>query len=127
MKDLTLSLERDKKYLLGLSGGADSVCLFHLLRTGGYSCCAAHINHEIRGDEARRDEDFCRELCRDHGIEFYSARLDVPAIAKERGESLEEAARNVRYAFFEQVMRAEDIRVLLTAHNADDNAETLLL
>ena len=127
MKDFTLSLDRDKKYLLGLSGGADSVGLFHLLRTGGYSFCAAHINHEIRGDEARRDEDFCRTLCTEYGIEFYSARLDVPAIAKERGESLEEAAREVRYAFFEQVMRAEDIPILLTAHNADDNAETLLL
>ncbi len=124
---ISLSLDRDKKYLLGLSGGADSVCLFHLLRMDGYDFRAAHINHNIRGDEARRDEDFCRDLCREHGIEFYCASLDVPALAREAGESLEEAARNVRYSFFEEVMRAEDIPVLLTAHNADDNAETLLL
>ena len=127
MKAFSLSLDKNKKYLLGLSGGADSVCLFHLLRTGGYSFCAAHINHEIRGDEALRDEAFCRELCNKYGIAFYSVRLDVPAIAKERGESLEEAARHARYSFFEQVMREVDIPVLLTAHNADDNAETLLL
>ena len=127
MKEFTLSLDKNKKYLLGLSGGADSVCLFHLLRAEGYSFCAAHINHEIRGDEALRDEAFCRELCDKYGIAFYSVRLDVPAIAKERGESLEEAARHARYSFFEQVMREVDIPVLLTAHNADDNAETLLL
>ena len=127
MKVFSLSLDRGKRYLLGLSGGADSVCLFHLLQTGGYNFAAAHINHCIRGDEADRDEEFCRELCLEHGIEFYSVRLDVPSLARESGESLEEAARHVRYAFFEKVMRAEDIPVLLTAHNADDNAETLLL
>ncbi len=127
MKEFSLSLDKGKKYLLGLSGGADSVCLFHLLLMGGYRFAAAHINHNIRGEEAGRDEDFCRGLCEKHGIEFYSASLDVPAMAKTAGESLEEAARNARYAFFEEVMRAEQIPVLLTAHNADDNAETLLL
>ena len=127
MKEFSLSLDKSKKYLLGLSGGADSVCLFHLLRIGGYRFCAAHINHNIRGNEANRDECFCRDLCKEYGIEFHSASLDVPAMAKEAGESLEEAARRARYAFFEEVMRAEDIPVLLTAHNADDNVETLLL
>ena len=127
MKEFSLSLDRGKKYLLGLSGGADSVCLFHLLRTGGYDFFAAHINHGIRGEEADSDERFCRRLCDEYKIPFYSVSLDVPAIARERGESLEEAARNLRYAFFEKVMRAEEIEVLLTAHNADDNAETLLL
>ena len=127
MGNFTLSLDRGQKYLLGFSGGADSVCLFHLLRTQGYSFSVAHVNHGIRGDEADRDEDFCRTLCTEYGIEFYSARLDVPAIAKERGESLEEAARKVRYSFFEDIMREKDIKILLTAHNSDDNAETLLL
>ena len=127
MKELTLSLDRRKRYLLGLSGGADSVCLFHLLRSGGYSFSAAHINHGIRGAEANRDEEFCRNLCRDNGVEFHLLRRDVPAIAKESGKSLEEAARDVRYSFFEEIMRKDGIEVLLTAHNADDNAETLLL
>ena len=127
MKEITLSLDREKSYLLGLSGGADSVSLFHLLKRGGYSFCAAHINHGIRGSEADRDEEFCRKLCRDNGIEFHLLRLDVPALAKESGKSLEQAARDVRYSFFEQIMREKNIPVLLTAHNADDNAETLLL
>lgn len=127
MKEFTLSLGKDQRYLLGLSGGADSVCLFHLLLDGGYSFSAAHINHGIRGAEADSDEDFCRDLCKKHGVTFHSHRADVPAIAKDSGKSLEEAARDVRYAFFEEVMRDGDIPVLLTAHNADDNAETLLL
>ena len=127
MKEFSLSLDRGKKYLLGLSGGADSVCLFHLLRLNGYDFSAAHINHNIRGEEAERDEDFCRELCRNHSIEFFLANLDVPAMAKRAGESLEEAARNARYTFFEQIMRENSIDILLTAHNADDNAETLLM
>ena len=127
MKEFTLSLRKDQRYLLGLSGGADSVCLFHLLRLNGFDFSAAHINHGIRGSEADSDEEFCRGLCQKHGIVLHLHRADVPAIAKESGKSLEEAARDVRYAFFEEVMRKESIPVLLTAHNADDNAETLLL
>ncbi len=127
MGKFTLSLDRSRKYLLGFSGGADSVCLFHLLRAQGYSFSTAHVNHGIRGKEADRDEDFCRSLAGKHGIDLRVLRADVPAIAKESGESLEEAARRVRYSFFEDVMRENSIDVLLTAHNADDNAETLLL
>ncbi len=123
----TLSLDKTTKYLLALSGGADSVYLFHLLIENGIYFEAAHINHGIRGNEADRDEEFCRSLAKEHGIEFHLLRADVPAIALERGESLEEAARNVRYDFFEKVMRERSIPLLLTAHNADDNAETLLL
>lgn len=127
MEKFTLSLDRGRKYLLGFSGGADSVCLFHLLRTGGYSFSVAHVNHGIRGDEADRDEEFCRSLSKKYGVEFHLLRADVPALARESGESLEEAARRVRYSFFGQVMKENSIEVLLTAHNADDNAETLLL
>ena len=127
MKHPTLSLDRDKRYLLGLSGGADSVCLFHLLLDGGYDFSAAHINHGIRGGEADSDELFCRQLCEKHSVKFHILRADVPSMAKERGESLEQAARHVRYDFFDKVMREHGIQALLTAHNADDNAETLLL
>ena len=127
MKAFTLPLDLEKSYLLGLSGGADSVCLFHLLLEGGYGFAAAHINHGIRGEEADRDADFCRALCRKHGVSLFEHCADVPAIAKESGKSLEEAARDVRYSFFKETASREGISVLLTAHNADDNAETLLL
>lgn len=127
MSEPKLSLDKEKSCLLGLSGGADSVCLFHLLKKGNYTFSVAHVNHGIRGEEAGRDEEFCRKLAEENGIEFHLLRADVPAIANESGESLEEAARRVRYDFFEKIMREEEIPVLLTAHNADDNAETLLL
>ena len=127
MSEFKLSLDKGKKFLLALSGGADSVCLFHLLKEGDYIFSVAHVNHGIRGDEADRDEQFCRTLAEKNGISFYLLRADVPAIANESGESLEEAARRVRYEFFDKIMREKEIPVLLTAHNADDNAETLLL
>ncbi|MGM9643399.1 MAG: tRNA lysidine(34) synthetase TilS [Eubacteriales bacterium] len=126
-KNIELSLDTTPKYLLALSGGADSVCLFHLLVKTGARFAVAHVNHGIRGEEALRDEEFCRALAEKHGVEFHLLRADVPSIARERGENVEEAARNVRYAFFAELMRENGIPFLLTAHNATDNAETLLL
>ena len=120
------------KVLVALSGGADSVALFDLTARlceaeGGYFY-ACHVNHGIRGDEAIRDRDFCIalaegcEYCRD----IFVLDADLPAIAEESGESLESAARRVRYEFFERVMEENEISVLATAHNADDNLETLI-
>lgn len=116
----------DEHILLALSGGADSVLLFHLLLEGGYSFSVAHLNHLIRGEEACRDEEFCRSLAARHSIPFYSERVDVPLEAKRSGEGLEEAARRIRYAFLLRIMRENSIRLLATAHNATDNAETLI-
>ncbi len=71
-----------------------------------------------------RDETFCRELCKKLGVELFVLNADIPALAKEQGESQETVARRVRYDFFAKVMREQNIKVLLTAHNADDNLET---
>lgn len=118
--------------MVALSGGADSVALFDLTARlceaeGGYFY-ACHVNHGIRGDEAIRDRDFCISLAKSTPTcrEIFVLDTDVPAIAEESGESIESAARRVRYEFFEQVMRENEIPVLLTAHNADDNLETLI-
>lgn len=118
--------------LVALSGGADSCCLLHLMhdyaRQTGCKICAAHVNHNIRteqyGNEAARDEAFCRKLCHDLGVELFVLDADVPAIAKASGESMETAARRVRYGFFTDVMKQQGIKILATAHNADDNLET---
>ncbi len=116
---------------VALSGGADSVCLLHLLceyaSEVGYSLIAVHVNHHIRGAEADRDAEFCRELCKRLGVGFFLEHRDVPSYAKESGLSLEEAARNARYDAFERVMRENDVHVIATAHNADDLAETLII
>ena len=112
----------------GLSGGADSVCLllalYELRERLGINVEALHVNHGIRGGESDRDEDFCRELCGRLGVPFTAVRCDVPAFAGEKGLSLEEAARELRYGIFAENSRGKK---LATAHNAGDNLETVLL
>ena len=120
----------DASILAAFSGGADSSALLHMLakysKDVGCKLYAAHVNHCIRGDEADRDEEFCRRVADALGIELFVLRADVPAIAKESGESLETAARNVRYDFFADLMKTHGIPLLATAHNACDNLETVL-
>ncbi len=125
-------LPEDSPILIGLSGGADSSALLHLLceyrRTANCKIYAAHLNHGIRtvgyGDEAMRDEAFCKELCKGLGVELFIKRLDIPSMAKKSGNSIETEARNARYCFFAEIMREDRIKILATAHNADDNLET---
>ncbi len=120
--------------VLGYSGGADSTCLlYHLLdwcKENRVTLAAAHVNHQIRGDDADRDEEFCRETCGKLRIPLFVLRKDVPALANETGRGLEETARDVRYAFFNEVSReltgSLDKAVIATAHNADDHLETVL-
>lgn len=120
----------DTPILVGLSGGADSSALLHMLSVyrekSGAKIYAAHVNHGIRGAEADRDEEFCRKLARSLGVEIFVLRADLPRIARELGESIETAARGVRYSFFEQIMREKGIPILATAHNANDNLETVI-
>lgn len=123
-------LPADSAILVGLSGGADSTALLHMLssytRITGARLCAAHVNHCIRGEEADRDERFCKDLASSLGVEFFCLKADVPKIAEDTGESIETAARRVRYEYFDSLMVENDIHVLATAHNADDNLETII-
>lgn len=116
--------------LLGFSGGADSSVLLHLLAKArakyGFVLKCVHVNHMIRGDEAYRDERFCQEVCEKLGIELIVVREDIPRYAKERGMGLEEAARDFRYKTFSDICRKYSIETVATAHNATDNAETLI-
>ena len=124
-------LEDTDTLLCALSGGADSVCLLHLLLrlSGelGFRLEAAHYHHGIRGAEADRDRDFAAALCRDLSIPLHQGRGDVPAYAAAKGMGLEEAARELRYAFLGETARSLGRCRIATAHQAEDNAETLLL
>ena len=118
--------------LVALSGGADSTALLRSLaacREEGGICglFAAHLNHGIRGESANRDQRFCEALCADLNIPFATETIDVPSIAKAQGQSLEQAAREVRYAFLERAREAFQTDFIATAHHRDDQAETLLL
>ena len=116
------------RVLCAVSGGADSMCLLALLReTGDYDLAAAHFEHGIRGEESLRDCAFVEAFCRERDIPCFVGRADVPARAKEMGRGLEETARELRYAFLERTAEDEGYDFIAAAHNADDNAETVLL
>lgn len=125
--------ELRKGVLVGLSGGSDSVMLLLLLceyrkRNFDFPIIAAHVNHMIRGDEAYRDEAFCRELCDSLSIPIEASRIDVPRLAYECGKGIEECARDARYKEFDKIISGrDDIKWVFTAHNKGDNAETVLL
>jgi tRNA(Ile)-lysidine synthase len=107
---------------VGVSGGADSVALLHILHRLGYLVTAAHLNHSIRGAEADGDEQFVKNLCEKLGIKCVTAKTDVPSQAKEKGLSLEMAAREARHEFFRSLSP-----VIALAHHADDQLETFFL
>ena len=100
-------LDASKNITVALSGGADSVALLYALyrlrEKLGITLSAAHLNHMIRGEEALRDEEFVKKLCKKYEIPLFCERADVPAFAKIQGLSLETAAREVRYGFLERV------------------------
>ena len=132
---LPFTLPDSPAYAVAFSGGADSRLLLELtLRAllerhgeeGRSRVIALHLHHGIRGEEADRDEAFCRRVCADLGVELICERVSIPAMAEELGESLETAARKARYDFFGRVMDERGIGILLTAHHADDNLETVL-
>lgn len=111
-----------------VSGGADSVCLLDLVRRlPDVRPVCAHYNHGLRGEESRRDEAFVESLCRDWGVPFACGRGDAAARARLRGESLEAAARELRYAFLRRTAQEWGAQRIATAHTQNDNAETVLL
>ena len=122
---------RGRPVLCAVSGGLDSMCLLDLLdrwcRERDGRVVAAHFNHWLRGTESDRDETFVRDWCAAHDISFVSGSGDVRGLAEREGLSLEEAARNLRYAFLRQEAEKLGPRIrIYTAHHADDNAETIL-
>ena len=113
--------------LCAVSGGADSVCLLDLVRRlGDVNCLCAHFDHALRGAESARDAAFVETLCAEWGIPFFSERGDVRSYAAAHGESIETAARELRYAFLRRTAAEQGADRIATAHNLNDNAETIL-
>lgn len=125
MKQQQINLNGEK-VIIGLSGGMDSVCLFHILKDLGVSLEAVHVNHQIRGEEAKRDEQFVKNLCARYNIPFHGYRYDVPKISRENHLSEEEAGRMVRKEAFARVMKDQGAGYVALAHHGNDRAETFL-
>lgn len=117
-----------ERITVGFSGGSDSTALLHALAVciGADKLCAVHVNHGIRGEEADRDEEFCKSVCEKLNVEFVAVRYDIPSIAQKEKLGLEECARKYRYRAFFTASEQRNIRVIATAHNARDNAEAVV-
>lgn len=120
-------LRKERRYIVALSGGADSVALFTVLRELGYKIVAAHCNFHLRGEESLRGENFCHTLCEKSAVRLHTVHFDTRNEAASHGESLEMAARRLRYEWFEHLRRKVGAGGVCVAHHRGDNVETLLL
>lgn len=118
---------RKKRWLLGVSGGLDSMALLHILNESGFSnLVVCHLNHQLRGKSSDGDERFVRRVSEKMGYLVETKRVDLKVVAGETRESLETSGRNVRHEFFSECARKHRCKHLLLAHHADDQAETVL-
>jgi len=120
-------LKTNGLYIVALSGGADSVSLLLLLYEHGYNVHAAHCNFHLRADESDRDEAFCEDLCTRLDVPFHRAHFDTKAYAKLHQVSIEMAARELRYGWFEQLRKDIGADGICVAHHRGDSVETVLL
>lgn len=124
-------ISRKDGVLVGLSGGADSVCLLHFLqylaKEKHFALAAVHVNHGLRGRAAVADEKFCKTLCKQLDIPLFVKKVDAQAVAQKYDLSPEHGARKARYKAYEQVAKSWGATKLALGHHADDQAETFLL
>ena len=121
---------KNKKICVALSGGVDSVALLHYMKSCqdfGYTLCAVHCEHGIRGEESLADMRFVQELCKTWGIELFLFQEDCPARSAQEKESLETSARNFRKECFARLIEEGKADYIATAHHQKDQAETVLL
>ncbi len=129
--DIYSMLDSQCGVLVGFSGGADSTALLYIMKElcdeSGLYLHALHVHHGIRGAEADRDAEFCKNVCEKLNVDFTLVSADIPSIAREQGKGMEEAAREFRYDAFVRMVKSDSrLSCIATAHNADDNAETVI-
>lgn len=120
-------LDDDKRYLVALSGGADSVCLLLAMQHLGYQTEAVHCNFHLRGEESTRDEEFVKRLCDSNHVRLHLIHFDTKTYASIHHVSIEMAARELRYRYFEQLRQDIGAEGICVAHHEDDSVETILM
>jgi len=120
-------LTQNRPILVGVSGGTDSVVLLHILISLGYDCIIAHCNFHLRIEESDLDEIYVRKLASNYNIKLHTIDFKTIEYANKHGISIEMAARNLRYKWFEQLLEKYGAQAIAVAHHADDSIETLLL
>lgn len=118
---------RSDSLLVALSGGIDSVVLLDMLVKAGYRCSIAHCNFHLRGMASDDDERFVRQLADSYGLPLFVEHFDTFAVAENQKISIEMAARNLRYKWFDELISQHNFKAVVVAHHKNDNAETLLL
>lgn len=127
LKKAHIAFLHDKKCLLALSGGVDSMVLAHLLLKNNISFVVAHANFQLRGLESDADQTWVEDFCMQHQIPCFVQRFQTLTYVEKQGISIQMAARELRYQWFEKIMHENGLDVLLTAHHADDSLETFLI
>lgn len=115
------------KILLGVSGGIDSVCMLHLFKNLNYDIAIAHCNFQLRGKESNADELFVQQLAEQLNVPFYVTRFNTEEIAKKNGISIQMAARDLRYEWFQELLQKYNFTNIAIAHNKDDVIETFFI
>ncbi|MCJ8211413.1 tRNA lysidine(34) synthetase TilS [Mucilaginibacter sp. RS28] len=115
------------KIIAAVSGGKDSVLMAHLLKAAGHHFVIAHCNFQLRAEESRRDEAFCHLLAQNLGVEFYTQTFQTQQYAQQHGVSIQMAARDLRYQWFEQLRQRLGFNLIALAHHQNDAIETILL
>ncbi len=117
---------KENSILAAVSGGIDSTAMLHLLLDAGYTCGIAHCNFGLRDEEADRDEQFVQKIAEQHNIPFYTTRFNTKQYAEENNMSIQMAARDLRYEWFEHIRQEHDYDLIAVAHNSDDVVESVL-
>lgn len=120
-------LKKNSKVVLGVSGGADSIALLNVLHNAGYKVIVAHCNFHLREEESMRDENFVKNMCEERGLIYDSIDFDTIKHAAKYSLSIEMAARELRYTWFEELRQKHKAEAIAVAHHRDDSVETVIM